>query len=543
MGLPRILMHDILIRNGTVIDGTGAPRTRADVAIDGPRIGGLCKPSEGKGVMVLDAEGLVVCPGFVDIHTHSDISLLSCPLAESKIRQGVTTELLGNCGESSAPLVGLARKAAIESAKESFVDVSWSTFDEYALRLADTRTSVNVASLVGADTLRLGVVGAEDRPPTDDELDEMNKLLADSMVEGAFGVSSGLIYAPGCFARTEELISLASTAASLGGFYASHIRGEGRTLVQAVSEAIRIGRESGCRVQVSHHKACGRRNWGRVEETLRLMEQALRGGVDVAFDVYPYTASSTYLDTILPPWAREGGPEKELERLRDPLVREKIRNELMDPETEWENTVAEDGWDNIVMVGFKKDGNRRLENRSVESVADELGKDPAETAFDLLLDEDLGVSAIFHEISEEDVKRVISHPLSMVGSDGEAEAPYGPTGSCTTHPRSYGTFPRAIRRYSIDSGLMALEEVIHKMTLRPAERIGLSDRGCIARGMAADIVVFDPVTIRDVATFEDSHKYAQGIVHVLVNGLLTVQDGEHTKERAGQVLRHKVSVA
>ena len=536
-------MHDIIITGGTVIDGTGSPGVKADVAIGGTRISELCKASEGKGAMVIDAKGMVVCPGFVDIHTHSDTYLLSCPLAESKIRQGVTTELVGNCGGSAAPLVGLARKVYAESNKSLWVEVDWSTFDEYLLSLSALRPCVNVASLVGADTLRLGVIGADDRAPSDDELGEMNKLLADAMLEGAYGISSGLIYAPGCFAKTEELISLATTAASFGGMYASHIRGEGRTLVDAVAEAIRIGRESGCSVQVSHHKATGPRNWGLVKTTLAMMERARTEGVDVAFDVYPYTASSTALDTVLPPWARDGGKEKELERLRDPGTREAMKKEFPDRETEWENTVAEDGWANIVMIGFKDNGNKRFENRSVQSVADELGKDPADVAFDLMLKEDLGVGAIFHEMSEDDVKMVISHPLSMVGSDGESEAPYGPTGASPTHPRSYGTFPRAIRRYSMDMGLIPLEAMIHKMTSRPAERIGLKDRGVLAKGMAADVVIFDPERIRDLATFEDSHRYADGIVHVLVNGQVTIEDGQHTKERAGQVLRHKVSVA
>lgn len=532
-------MHDILVKNGTFIDGTGAPRRKADLAIDGTRVAGVYGPSEGKGALVLDAEGMVVCPGFIDIHTHSDLYLLSCPLAESKIRQGVTTELLGNCGGSAAPLVGPARKATQASAKDLWVDVTWSTMDEYLLRMADVRTSVNVATLVGAETLRHGVIGAEDREPTSDEMDEMNRLLSDSMLEGAFGLSSGLIYAPGCFAKTEELIALAKTVAASDGLYASHIRGEGRTLVEAVAEAIRIGRESGCRVQVSHHKACGERNWGLVSKTLPMMEEARAEGVDVAFDVYPYTASSTALDTILPPWAREGGKETELGRLRDPQTCARIKKELLDPDTGWENTVAEDGWSNIVMLGFKKDANKRFENRSVQSVADELAKDPADLALDLLVDEGLGVGAVFHEISEDDVRTVISHPLAMVGSDGDSEAPYGPTGSSPTHPRSYGTFPRALRRYSIDSGPMTLEEAVNKMTARPAERMGLGDRGVLAKGMAADVVVFDPARVRDVATYEDSHRYPEGIIHVLVNGLLTVEDSEHTKERAGQVLRHR----
>lgn len=533
-------MHSIVIRNGTVVDGTGSAGMRMDVAIDGPRIAGIYAPGDADGSVVLNAEGLVVCPGFIDIHTHSDLSLLCCPLAESKIRQGVTTEVVGNCGGSAAPLAGLARKQVEASAKDIWVDVTWSTFDEYLLKLADVRTSVNVASLVGADTLRLGVVGADDRPPTDAELARMNELLAESLTEGAFGISSGLIYAPGCFATTEELISLAATSASLGGLYASHIRGEGRTLVDAVEEAIRIGRESGCRVQVSHHKACGERNWGLVAKTLRIMEEARSEGLDVAFDVYPYTASSTSLDTILPPWARDGGTEAELSRLTDEAVRESVKAELRNPDTEWENTVAEDGWSKIVMIGFRKERNKKFENRSVQSVADELGKDPADTALDLLVDEELKTGAVFHEINEEDLRMVISHPLAIIGSDGESEAPYGPTGSAPTHPRSYGTFPRAIRRYSLDSGLVPLEQMIRKMTSMPAARMGIQDRGVLAKGMAADIVAFDPGRIRDKATFDHSHQYSEGVVHVIVNGLLTIEDGEHTKERAGQVLRHRV---
>lgn len=533
-------MHSIVVKNGTVVDGAGSPSKRMDLAIDGSRVAGLYPPAEAEGSLVLDAEGLVVCPGFIDIHTHSDLSILSCPLAESKIRQGVTTEVLGNCGGSAAPLAGLARRQAEESAKDLWVDVTWSTFDEYLLKLADVRTSVNVASLVGAETLRLGVVGAHDRAPSEGELAQMNELLAEAMAEGAFGLSSGLIYAPGCFATTDELVSLATTSASLGGIYASHIRGEGRTLVEAVAEAIRIGKESGCRVQVSHHKACGKRNWGLVDKTLAMMERALSEGVDVAFDVYPYTASSTSLDTILPPWARDGGRDSELQRLRDPSMRDSIKEELRNPDTGWENTVAEDGWSNIVMIGLRKDQNKRFENRSVQSVADELGKEPADVALDILVDEELRTGAVFHEISEDDLRRVISHPLAMIGSDGESEAPYGPTGSSPTHPRSYGTFPRAIRRYSLDSGLVPLEEMIRKMTSMPAARLGLHDRGTLTEGMAADVVVFDPNRIRDRATYDKSHEYAEGIVHVIVNGLLTVEHGEHTKERAGQVLRHRV---
>ena len=536
-------MHSILIKNGTVIDGTGAPATKRDVGIDGSKISGIYKESEAEGTMVIDAKGMIVCPGFIDIHTHSEVCLLGLPLAESKIRQGVTTELVGNCGGSPAPLLGPARDAAVEHCKTHFVDLNWTTMDEYLLRLADLRTSVNVCSLVGADTLRSGVIGLDDVKATDGQLEQMKQLLADAMVQGAFGLSSGLIYAPGCYAPTEELIALAAVSSSLGGFYASHIRGEGRTLVEAVAEAIRIGREAHSRVQISHHKACGRHNWGLVDKTLRMIEDARSEGIDVAMDVYPYTASSTYLDTILPPWMRDGGKVEILRRLREGPTRERAKEEFKNRMTPWENTVAEDGWENIVLAGFKRPENRRFENRSVKAIADELGKDPADVAFDLLAEEDLEIYAIFHEMSEDDVTKVIRHPLSAIGSDGESEAPYGPTGNVATHPRSYGTFPRVLRRYALDMKVISLEEAVRKMTSWPAERMGLQNRGVLAKGMAADVVVFDPSKVRDVATFEDSHRYAEGVVHVLVNGAVTIQNGEHTKERAGQVLRHAPKIS
>jgi N-acyl-D-amino-acid deacylase len=531
-------MHDILIRGGTLVDGTGSPGLAREVAVDGTKVAAIYREGEGKGAMIIEAKGLVVCPGFIDIHTHSDLHLMCCPLAESKIRQGVTTELLGNCGGSAAPMVAGARDAALADAEYLGIAIDWSSMDEYFLRLADTKTSVNVATLVGADTLRLAVVGMDDVRPTDEQLQWMNELLKEAMLQGAFGLSTGLIYAPGCYANTEEIVSMARTSAAMGGFYASHIRNESSRVVSAVEEAIRIGRESGSRVQISHHKACGRRNWGLVDVTLKMIDDARASGVDVAMDVYPYTASSTSLDVILPPWAREGSKEVVSSRLVDPPTRDRIKAEWRDANTSWENTVFEDGWGDIVVGSFSQEKNAKFENRSMSDVAKELGKDPAEAALDLLVEEKLGIGAVFHEMSEDDVTKVIQHPVSCIASDGESEAPYGPTGHSATHPRSYGTFPRVLRRYVFERRALSLEGAIRKMTAMPAERMGLKDRGLIAKGMAADIVMFDPRTVRDVATFEDSHRYADGIRHVLVNGQLTIKDGEHTRERAGQVIRH-----
>jgi N-acyl-D-amino-acid deacylase len=536
-------LHNILIEGGTVVDGTGSLGKPLDVVIDGARIARLCKRSEAKGAMRIDATGLIVCPGFIDIHSHSEFQLLANPLAESKIRQGVTTELVGNCGSSPAPAIGVARKELEGYAELAEVRLDWVTMDEYLLRLSNLKTSVNVATLVGASTLRQCVIGNSNTEAGEGELTRMNHLLADAILQGGFGLSSGLIYVPGFFASTEELVSLASTSASLGGFYASHIRGEGRTLIKAVEEAIRIGREAHSRVEISHHKACGRPSWGTVGRTIAMIEEAREQGVDVSFDVYPYTASCTYLDTLLQPWAREGSKEEILERIRDPQTREKMIHEFVTPTESMEDTVTDTGWENINVMGLSSDVYKKFDNNTIAQIAEAMGKDPAETTLDILVEENLRAFAIFHEMDEDDVIKVISHPLAAIGSDGEAEAPYGPSGKHATHPRAYGTFPRALRRYAIDKKLVQLEELIRRMTSWPAQRIGLQDRGILASGMAADIVAFDPEKVRDLATYEDSHRYPEGIECVIVNGAVTIDHGEHTKERAGQVLRHKPSIA
>lgn len=536
-------MHNILISGGTVVDGTGVPGRRLDLAVDGTKIAGLYKEADQRASLVIDAEGMVVCPGFIDIHTHSDLTLFCNPMAESKIMQGVTTELIGNCGTSPMPAVGNAREALSDYAKDMDVEIDWATLDEYFLRLHNMRTSVNVAALVGAETVRRAVLGADDVRPSEGQLKLMKNLVAESMLQGAYGLSSGLIYAPGCYASTDELVALASVSASFGGMYASHIRGESSTLVRSVEEAIRIGREAHVRVEISHHKACGKRNWGTVKRTLAMIESARSEGVDVAFDVYPYTAACTSLDSVLPPWAHAGGPIKEIARLKDPETRERLKREVNTLTDDWEASAAEDGWENIVVIGFKKPENKRFENRSVADIAKTLQKDPTDTAFDLIIDEGVQLFAIYHDINEDDVFTVMCHPLGSIGSDGESVCPYGPLAQSTVHPRSYGTFPRVIREYAIDRKAFPLEEAIRKMTSWPAERIGITDRGVLAKGLAADIVVFDPAKIRDKATFENAHQFPEGITTVIVNGSVTVADGKHTKERAGLVLRHRPAVA
>lgn len=527
----------MLIKGGTIIDGTGARPMDKDLAIDGQRIARLCDRGTVRGAQTIDATGKMVCPGFIDIHTHSDLSLLCCPLAESKIRQGVTTEIVGNCGGSAAPIVGDAREPVSELAEIYGIDVDWSSMDEYLLRLAHLGTSVNVATLVGADTVRYGVLGAGDVSPTEEQMTRMEDLVRKAMMDGAYGLSTGLIYAPGCYASTDEIVRLAAVVSPFGGLYSSHIRGEGTTLITAVAEALQIGAKAQVRVQVSHHKAVGVENWGRVSESMKIIEDARANGVDAAFDVYPYIASCTTLHAILPPWVQDGGKKKILERISDRAVRERIKEEFEDRHTRWENTVAEDKWENIEVLGFRKEENKRFERKRMTEIAEARGLSPPDAAFDLLIEEDLDLVAIFHEMSEDDVVSVIRHPLSSIASDGETCADYGPCRDCPTHPRSFGTFPRALRRYALEKRVVSTEEMIRKMSSSPASRIGLSDRGVISEGMRADIVVFDRAAIRDKATFADPYQYPEGVEMVMVNGVVTVIGGEHTKERAGMTLR------
>ncbi|UCE80355.1 MAG: D-aminoacylase [Methanobacteriota archaeon] len=527
----------ILVTGGTLIDGTGSPGVAMEIAIDGSQITGLHPPGEMSGSAIIDAQGGVVCPGFVDIHTHSDLSLLAFPTADSKVRQGVTTEIVGNCGSSAGPAIGAARSMLDDMAELYGISVDWTSLDEYLSRLSDAKTSVNVASLVGAESVRTSVLGEADVKPSKDELLMMKNLVSEAMTNGAYGLSSGLIYAPGCFASTDELIALADSVSPFDGVYASHIRGEGRTLLKAVEEAICIGKSACVKVQISHHKVIGFRNWGLVEQSLQLIQNANDAGTDVAFDVYPYTASCTNLYAVLPPWVQDGGRAIMINRLRQEDVRKRIKHDFKNLDTSWENTVAEDGWENIEVSGFTKPDNRMLEHRRMTEIGMLRGVDPADAALDILLEEGFDLMGIFHEIDDDDVMRVISHPLAIVASDGETETSNGPCRGTATHPRAYGTFPRAIREYALNRNVVSLEEMIRKMTYAPADRIGLVGRGRLARGMMADIVVFDREEIRATSTYEKPNQYAKGIKHVIVNGSPTISDGEHTGERAGTVLR------
>ncbi|ELY92306.1 N-acyl-D-amino-acid deacylase [Natrialba hulunbeirensis JCM 10989] len=528
---------DTVIRNGRLVDGTGSPWFNGDVAVRDGRIAAIGTVS-GTGATELDADGHVVAPGFIDIHTHSDYTLPANRAAHSKVRQGVTLEIVGNCGTSAAPRHGLAA----EDVDEGFayrgvgdvVDTSqWETMAEYLDHLDDPEAggvSLNVGSLVGHENVRIPVLGYEDREPTADELEEMKALLDEALSDGAVGLSTGLIYTPGAFAETEELVELAGVVAEHDKLYTTHMRSEGDDIFAALEEAIEIGDRAGVPVQVSHHKAVGRDNWGKVRYTLRRMERAREDGVEIQCEQYPYTASSTSLVARLPTWAREGGTEATLERLTDDETQAEIRRALES------NT---DSWDDILITNVRTAELEHVQGKTVGELAERVdeSRTPAQIVVDLLIEDRCRPRHIHFSMSEQDVEEVMAHDLTMIGSDGNSLRPAGPLGKGVPHPRSYGTFPRVLGHYVREESVISLETAVYKMTGQPAARLGLEDRGVLKQGMWADITVFDPDTVSQGGSFVDPAVYPDGIPHVLVNGEFVVQDGEHTDARPGVALR------
>ena len=523
---------DLLIDGGTVLDGTGAPAFVAGVAVKGDTIAAVGDVAPTQAAKVVQAQGLHVCPGFVDMHSHSDGRLLVYPGVESRARQGITTEITGNCGCSAAPLVGVAVEDARRWAAVDGLTVDWSDVQSYFSRLERAGFAVNQALLVGQGTLRTGVVGAADRPATPDEIGAMTRLLEAALDEGAVGLSTGLEYTPGRFTPTDEIVTLARVAARRGGFYASHIRNEERQLLEAVDEAIRIGRRAGVRVQVSHVKASGRGNWGKQVASLALIEAARRDGVEVLGDAYPYTAYSTGLTVTFPSWAQDGGREAILKRLRG-SDRERVRREVDD----YVRNGDPGDYELIVIARVATEGNRRFVGKNMAEVAASWGVDPSEALVRLVDEEGTMVSYVGHGMSPENVERVLRHPLVMIGSDGHALAPVGRALETRPHPRSYGCYPRVLGYYVRDRKVLDLETAVRKSTSMPADQAGLADRGRIARGKKADLVVFDAARIADVATFEKPQEFPVGITHVLVNGVFVVEGGTATPARPGRVLR------
>lgn len=538
-------VFNTVIKNGFVIDGSGNPWFRADIGIKDGRIVKVGNIKEG-WIEVIDAQGLFVCPGFIDMHTHSDFTLLVNPKAESKVRQGVTTEVVGNCGGSAAPSIGFETERTQIECEEYGFKPSWDSFTSYIVAL--DKVAINVASLVGHGTIRRGIMGVENREPTPRELEEMKSLVRKSMEAGAFGLSTGLVYPPGRYAKTGEIVELCKTVAEYGGIYTSHIRGERETLIDAVKEAIEIGEKSGVPVEISHHPAkIGA--WGKSVETLRLIDEARFKNIDVTCDLHPYIGGSTGLSALLPPWVQEGGNKKIVERVKDTNLRKKIKQDMIEEKIPGPGPcglVKRGIWEKIMISDYPKE---EIVGKNIDQIAQERNLEPFDAYFDLLADSDALGGIVGFYYNEEDIRRVLMHPCSMIGSDGYALAPYGPLGKGRKHPRSYGTFPMSFRKYvrgetrkdlGYDSGekLITFQNLVRKMTSLPAQKLGLRDRGLLTEGMWADVVIFDPERIADKATYLQPYQYPEGIEYVLVNGTVVVKKGEHTGALPGKPLKH-----
>jgi N-acyl-D-amino-acid deacylase len=519
---------DVIFVNGKVIDGAGNPWFKADVGVKGDKVEAVGRLSGSDAGRTVDVSRLVVAPGFIDIHSHSDYNVIIDPRVESKVRQGVTTEVVGNCGSSAAPMntdVKAYRERYMRARLGDDFEFSWESMGDYIDIIDSKGASFNVAPLVGQGTIRQNVMGYEDREPTKSELEEMRGLVSGAMKDGAWGMSTGLIYTPSTYAGTPEIVELAKVLGGYNGIYFSHIRGEGETLLAAVNEAVQIGKDAEVPVQIAHFKASGSPHWGKTVDSLRLVAEGREAGVDVTFDQYPYIASSTGLAAYIPHWAQEGGADRLLERLKDPETREKIREDKSGIYRTWD----------MIMVASAKN-HPEYEGKRISEVAEIEGKEEYEAVFDLLLAEDAQVSVVSFGMSEEDVRRVMRSPYGMVGSDGSAAAPWGILGRGKPHPRFYGTFPRVIGHY-VREGVLSLQEAVRKMTTAPAQRLGLKDRGLLRVGFKADLVVFDPGKVKDEATFVDPHRFASGIPYVMVNGEFVVDGREHTGALPGRALR------
>ncbi len=519
-------MTTLLIRGATVIDGSGSPGVRADVAVRDGRIAAIGADLAASGARVIEAKGKVVSPGFIDIHSHSDESVLINSALESAVHQGVTLVVAGNCGGSSAPALGLAAEELERELARFELARTWTSFDEYVQAVERGGSSINFCSFVGHGTLRMGVMGAAARPAAAGELATMKAVLAAALADGAIGMSTGLIYPPSAYGTTDEITALCEVVRDHGGLYASHIRNEGDRLLEAVEENLEIGRRSGVRVQLSHHKASGLQNWGRVHESTARIERARTDGVDVIADQYPYTASSTGLAVTIPNWVHEGGSQALCERLRRTDVRIRIRDEYVETGR---------AWDRIVIARARH--RPEWAGRTVAALAAEATQEPLEWTCDALIAHDGAIDIVHHSMSEDDVRFVMAKEWVSIGSDSRANAPYGPLSFGKPHPRSYGTFPRVLGRYARDEQVLSLEDAVRKMTSLTASRLRLHERGLVREGWWADLVVFDPATVIDTATYDEPHRYPVGIEHVIVNGEQALTASETQPGRHGRFLR------
>jgi dihydroorotase/N-acyl-D-amino-acid deacylase len=535
--------YDLLIRNGHIVDGTGSPWYAADLAISNGRIAAIGSLVNATAKRTIDARGMVVAPGFIDMLGQSELSILVNPHLPSKIYQGITTEITGE-GNTAAPLNDPIRSADRGSFAHFGIKPDWKTFREYFIRLEKQGIGINFASYVGATQVRRMVLGDVDRAPTPAELEHMKTLVRDAMRDGAMGLSSSLQYAPAPYATTEELIALASEASRFGGIYATHMRSEGDAVIAALDEAIRIGREANIPVEIWHLKAAGKPNWGRMPEIVEHIEAARRSGVDITADTYAYPAWFNSFSAFIPPWAHDGGDLKLIQRLKDPETRAKIRKDMETPSAQWDNEWLEiSGPEAIQLCVVQNPKLLPLQGKTIAEIAKLWNKDPIDTIFDILIEDGAYSYVAVFGMSEPDVALALQQPWTSVDNDSQGTAPDGLLGKEHPHPRAYGTFPRILRKYVREEKKLRLEDAIRKFSALPAQKLRLADRGVLKQGMWADVVIFNPDTITDKATFEKPNQLSEGMQFVLVNGVPVIEDGKMTNALPGKVLKHKLPMA
>jgi len=529
--------YDILIKNGQIIDGSGKASFHGDVGINSDTITAIGNLQNAKGELEIDATGLVVAPGFINMLSWAVESLIEDGKSQSDIRQGVTLEVFGE-GESWGPLTTISKENILNLQTDIKYDIEWATLGEYLDYLVDKGVSTNVASFLGTATLRMNTVGLEDREATKEELDSMKSMVRLAMCEGALGVGSALLYVPDVYFRTEELIEICKVAAEYDGMYISHIRSEGNKLLESLDELIRIADEANIRAEIYHLKQSGKANWGKFDDVVAKIDSARTAGLQITADMYTYTAGATGLDASMPPWVQEGGIKKWAERLKDPIIRKKVLKEMVTPTNEWESLMqATESPDKILLIGFKNDSLKYLTGKTLAEVAKMRNLSPEETAMDLVIQDGSRVGTVYFLMSEENVKKQIALPWMSFCSDALSGAPEGVFLKSNYHPRAYGNFARLLGKYVRDEKVISLEEAVYKLTGLPASNLKIKKRGAIKTGYYADLAIFDPDKIRDHATFDNPQQYSTGMVHVFVNGVQVLTSGEHTGALPGQVVR------
>jgi N-acyl-D-amino-acid deacylase len=527
--------YDIVIRHGTVYDGTGVPGTVEDVGIRGDQIAAIGALGRARGRQEVDASGLAVAPGFIDMLNHSETALIADGRSQSGIRQGVTLAVFGE--SSMGPLSDQMKRDMKARQGDIKFDITWTTLGEYLDMLAARGVSTNVASFVSASTIRANEIGYDNRPPTPEELDRMRADVRRAMREGAMGVTTALIYTPAVFAKTAELVELAKVASQSGGMYISHMRSEGNRLLDAIDETLTIARQAHIRAEIYHLKAAGQSNWTKLGDAVAKVEAARREGLEITADMYTYTAGSTGLDASMPPWVQEGGYDAWAKRLQDPKIRDRLRREMTTPSDDWENLLLAAGGDGALLVGFKNEALREYMGKTLGEVATLRGTSLQDAAMDLVVEDGSRVQVVYFLMSEDNVKRQVQLPWVSFGSDASSMAAEGVFVKTSTHPRAYGNFARLLGKYVRDEHVIPLQEAIRKLTSLPADALRIRDRGRLVAGQFADVVVFDPKTIADRATYQQPHQYSTGVRHVWVNGMQVLRDGEHTGAMPGRVVR------